>query len=93
MTATWDDAHLVNAIVDIHRDDPEFGYRFIADELERAGHEVCEGRCATTLPGAHGSGRRPPRRGRARAAKIHGPAVHDDLVSRDFRPRSPTRCG
>ena len=39
----WVDAHLVNAIVDIHADDPEFGYRFIADELERAGHDVGEG--------------------------------------------------
>ena len=33
----WDNAHLTIAIVDIHADDPEFGYRFIADELERAG--------------------------------------------------------
>ena len=33
----WDDAHLVNEMLDIHRDDPEFGYRFIADELERKG--------------------------------------------------------
>ena len=32
----WADAHVVNAIVDVHADDPEFGYRFIADELERA---------------------------------------------------------
>src|SRR3974377_1669471 len=39
----WDDAHLTNAIVDIHGDDPEFGYRFISDELEAAGHKVAEG--------------------------------------------------
>ena len=32
-----DDAHLVNVIRDVHGDDPEFGYRFISDELERAG--------------------------------------------------------
>jgi hypothetical protein len=25
----WDDAQLINAAVDIHHDDPEFGYRFI----------------------------------------------------------------
>ena len=31
-----DDAHVVNAIVDVHRDDPEFGYRFINDELEKS---------------------------------------------------------
>ena len=30
----WDDAHLINAALDIHADDPAFGYRFIADELE-----------------------------------------------------------
>jgi putative transposase len=29
----YDDAHLINAARDIHRDDPTFGYRFIADEL------------------------------------------------------------
>jgi hypothetical protein len=34
----WDDAHLIDAIVGIHADDPEFGYRFIADELAAAGH-------------------------------------------------------
>ena len=32
----WDDAHLINAAIDIHHDDPEFGYRFIADELSVA---------------------------------------------------------
>jgi hypothetical protein len=31
----WPDAHLINAAIDIHPDDPEFGYRFIADELPR----------------------------------------------------------
>ncbi len=33
----WDDAHLVNAAIDIHHDDPEFGYRFITDELPARG--------------------------------------------------------
>lgn len=33
----WDDAHLVNAALDIHGDDPAFGYRFIADELNAQG--------------------------------------------------------
>jgi hypothetical protein len=33
----WDDAHLINAAIDIHHDDPEFGYRFIADELAEQG--------------------------------------------------------
>ena len=33
----WADAHLINAAIDIHHDDPEFGYRFIADELAGQG--------------------------------------------------------
>ena len=28
--AEWDEAHLANAVFDAHRDDPEFGYRFLA---------------------------------------------------------------
>ena len=83
----WDDAHLVNALVDIHADDPEFGYRFIADELERAGHQVGEGRVhrlcrqhriwsTTTKKGRIGKGR-------------PGPAVHDDLVQRNFTAARP----
>jgi putative transposase len=33
----WDDAHLIHAAREIHGDDPEFGYRYIRDELaERA---------------------------------------------------------
>jgi putative transposase len=33
----WDDAHLINAAITIHHDDPEFGYRFITDELTGQG--------------------------------------------------------
>ena len=29
----FDDAQLINAAYDVHADDPEFGYRLIADEL------------------------------------------------------------
>jgi transposase InsO family protein len=79
----WDDAQLVNALVDAHADDPEFGYRFLADELERAGHTASENRAhrlcrqqriwsTTTRKGLKGSGKTP------------GPAVHDDLVERVF---------
>lgn len=39
-----DDAYLVNAAVDVHRDDPEFGYRFISDELSRQGFTASENR-------------------------------------------------
>jgi hypothetical protein len=30
--AELNEAHLANAVFDAHRDDPEFGYRFLADE-------------------------------------------------------------
>jgi transposase InsO family protein len=77
------DAYVTNALVDAHRDDPAFGYRFLADELDRAGHRLGERRvwrlCSqqklwstTVRKGRRGSGKRP------------GPAVHDDHVQRNF---------
>jgi hypothetical protein len=42
----YDDAHLINAAVDVHHDDPEFGYRFITDEL------CCRRTCSTGAAGA-----------------------------------------
>ena len=78
----WDDAHLIDAIIAIHADDPEFGYRFIADELAAAGHKASENRvqrlCAlqkiasSILRKRRGSGKTP------------GPPVHDDHVGRVF---------
>ncbi len=81
-----DDAHLTNALVDLHADDPEFGYRFLADELNATGHRVGERRVwrlcrqqrlwsTTVRKGRHG--------------KRPGPAVHDDLVQRQFRSDRP----
>jgi putative transposase len=40
----WDEAHLNGAALDIHRDDPAFGYRFIADQLAVAGLKAGENR-------------------------------------------------
>ena len=36
------EAYLANALFDAHRDDPEFGYRFLADEARAAGHVACD---------------------------------------------------
>lgn len=79
----WADAHTTNAIVDVHADDPEFGYRFIADELDADGQRSCERRIwrlchqqqvwSTTT-----------RKGRTAHGKTPGPAVHDDFVQRNF---------
>jgi putative transposase len=77
----WDDAHLIHAALEVHHDDPEFGYRFIADQLAQRGHTVSRNRvnrlCTQqAIFSAHsrkrGTGRRP------------GPPVHDDLVTREF---------
>jgi hypothetical protein len=42
----WADAHLINTALDIHHDDPAFGYRFIADELAALGITAGENRVA-----------------------------------------------
>ncbi len=77
----WDDAHVINAALDIHHDDPAFGYRFIADELQRVGVHASERRvwrlCSQQLIWSVFA----KRRGLARKA---GPPVHDDLVAREF---------
>ena len=83
-----DEAYVVNALIDAHKDDPAFGYRFLTDELERAGIEVGERRVwrlcsqqrlwSTTV--------RKGRRG-----KRPGPAVHDDHIRRDFTSGEPNR--
>ena len=78
----WSDAHLINTALEVHHDDPEFGYRLIADMLHDRGVVACERRvwrlCSSRgIWSVHakrrGTGRRP------------GPPVHDDLVCRDFQ--------
>jgi transposase InsO family protein len=85
-----DDAHLVNVIRDVHEDDPEFGYRFISDELERAGHKVGERR-VWRLCSEHRIWSTTTKKGRKSSGKRPGPAVHDDLVQRNFTAPAPDR--
>ncbi|WP_404850492.1 hypothetical protein [Dietzia kunjamensis] len=35
------EAHRANALLDAHREDPEFGYRHLADEAKNAGEKIC----------------------------------------------------
>jgi putative transposase len=84
----WDDAHLINAAIDIHHDDPEFGYRFIADELADQGVRASRNRvnrlCSSQrLWSVHSRKRGPNRK--------PGPPVHDDLVLRDFTAEAPNQ--
>jgi transposase InsO family protein len=82
----WDDAHLVNEMLDIHHDDPEFGYRFIADELERHGTSASENRVQRLCQAHRIWSTTSKKRGLSRKA---GPPVHDDLVDRDFTAERP----
>ena len=82
----WDDAHLINAALDIHHDDPEFGYRFITDELERAGIKASRNRVNRLCTQQRIFSSHSKKRGLNR---IPGPPVHDDLVARQFRADRP----
>jgi putative transposase len=84
----WDDAHLTNAALDIHHDDPAFGYRFIADELPAHGITAGDNRVArlcsqqriwSVFAKKRGLNRKP------------GPPVHDDLVERQFTAERPNQ--
>jgi putative transposase len=85
-----EDAHLVDAIREVHADDPEFGYRFITDELHDAGHAVGEGR-VHRLCREQRIWSTTTKKGRRSSGKLPGPAVHDDLVKRDFSAPAPDR--
>jgi len=83
----WSDAHLVDAAREIHADDPTFGYRFIADELRyERGITASENR-VQRLCSSHGIAPVLHRR-RGRGMR-RGPAVHDDLVRREFSASGP----
>jgi putative transposase len=84
----WDEAHLINAALDIHADDPGFGYRFIADELPGRGIRAGENKVARLCSQQRIWSAFAKRRGLSRKA---GPPVHDDLVARRFTAESPDR--
>ena len=71
-------AYLANAVFDAHRDDPEFGYRLLADEAREAGQQACDRTvwriCAANRWWSSFAAKK------GRNGKRPGPAVHDDLV-------------
>jgi putative transposase len=82
----WDDAHLINAAIDIHHDDPEFGYRYITDELADQGITASRNRVNRLCTSARLWSVHARKRGLNRKP---GPPVHDDLVLRDFTAPAP----
>ncbi|WFP17995.1 hypothetical protein [Citricoccus muralis] len=77
-----EEALLINACYGIRVDDPEFGHRFIADELVAVGYGVSERRvwrwCSEQKLFSHTIKRA------RKHGKAPGPQVCDDLVERDF---------
>lgn len=77
----WDNAHVTNLALDIHRDDPAFGYRFIADQLAARGVTASENRVQRLCSEQEIWSVFAKKRGLSRRS---GPPVHDDLVDRCF---------
>ncbi|WP_327340985.1 IS3 family transposase (plasmid) [Streptomyces sp. NBC_01324] len=86
--AEFEEAYRANALFAAHRDDPEFGYRFLADEArstgavmaDRTAWRICRDNQWWSVFGK--------KRGRTRKT---GPPVHDDLVNRTFTATGPNR--
>ncbi|MBV6509619.1 MAG: IS3 family transposase ISBli17 [Acidimicrobiales bacterium] len=84
-----DEAWLANAIFDAHVDDPEFGYRFLADEVRLADHDVSDRvvwRICRDNQWWSRFGK--PKRGKGSRP---GTPAHDDLVRRDFTAKAPNQ--
>jgi len=82
-------AHRVNALVDAHGSDPEYGYRLLRDEAETNGW-VMSRRTAWRLASALNLASVTVRRRRG-SGKTPGPAVADDLVQRQFTAAGPNQ--
>ena len=76
--AEYEEAYRANALFDAHRDDPEFGYRYLVDEARDAGSSMSD-RTAWRICADNGWwSSHSKKRGRS---KKTGPPVHDDLVA------------
>ncbi|MFJ1567254.1 IS3 family transposase [Streptomyces erythrochromogenes] len=86
--AVLEEAYRANALFGAHREELEFGYRFLADEArstgaamaDRTAWRICRDNRWWSVFGK--------KRGRGKKA---GPPVHDDLVRRDFTAAGPNR--
>ena len=82
-----DRAYLANAVFDAHADDPEYGYRLLADEARQAGEGGCDRavwRICRDQQWWSAFGKRRGKNGRK-----PGPPAHDDRVRRDFTADKP----
>lgn len=84
------EAYRANALFDAHKDDPEFGYRYLVEEAsdagepmaQRTGWRICSQNRWWSVFGKK----------RGKNGKV-GPPVHDDLVERDSPLVVQISCG
>ncbi|MEW1819102.1 IS3 family transposase [Streptomyces diastaticus] len=84
------EAHRANALFDAHRDDPEFGHRFLVDEARAAGQVMAERTAWRICRDNRWWSVFGKRKGRGKNARA-GPPVHDDRVRRNFTAPAPNR--
>lgn len=83
-------ARRANALFDAHRDDPEFGHRFLLDEARAAGEAMAERTAWRICRDNDWWSVFGKQRGRGKNGKA-GPPVHDDRVQRDFTAAVPNQ--
>lgn len=91
--ADWTAAHRANAIFDAHRDDPEFGYRFLVDQATDAGQPMAERtawRICSTLLDQRLVERLRQAQQTGQEGRPAAPA-HEDLVRRRFTATGPNQ--
>jgi transposase InsO family protein len=85
--AEYLEAHGANALFDAHKDDPEFGYRYLVEEARNGGTPMAE-RTAWRICSDNRWWSVFGKKKRGKNGKT-GPPVHDDLVTRDFTAPAP----
>lgn len=83
-----DDQHLIQVLRQLHAEDPEFGYRFLTDEMQDLGYVITERRGWRLCKQA---GIRSVITKRKSSAGRAGAPVGDDLVEREFTAAGPNR--
>ena len=79
-------AYRANALFDAHTDDPEFGHRLLADVARQAGEPMSDRTAWRLCHDNQWWSRFGKKKGKNPRP---GPAVHDDLVKRDFTAQGP----
>jgi len=81
-----EETEIISVLHELHEEDPEGGYRVLADDIKELGYEISERRVwrLCSLAGIHSV-----IYSRKKRYKKAGPPVHDDLVNRNFTADAP----